>query len=585
MGYASIVARLGDVIEGRYTINYDLGADTLAAIVGTLNTAINKTLADIDAQTVELNKANELIAKIAVVVGIAQDTYITIVSAVPFNQGAAEDALKDLTEKMAVLAKSRGKAQPLSSNLTKLKFQLSSLRKRAAGYVNSVVSLTKDCYSADLNVLQPGQVVQMCEVNGEFDQVVIAPAGGAIVPSVIGYPVARDICSPEQSYFNVAILPGWQKFKPTYRVGEITSINWDTNTCSVSLLNLTSSAQRLSVNQEDTLNDLAIVYMTCGARSFSLGSRVLVEFGNQVWQSGRVIGYADKPLLCPPVFNTTISNQSWVVGSFQSFDVSANWSSSSYGRRWSLVSGNFPPGVTIDPLTGIISGTPGSAPNNISSVVIRCADTYFNDAINKRYADSTPFLCGVSGGQSTPGYQLALDTVVNTPIATGPLTWNGSDPYPPYTAPPAAPWQYWQGWGSPGVPLSYRKSHTMSGYVPPNGTNSTVFTGNYASIIRTSSGSRGPIVEVSPGVIRTTGGATPSPSGSWVHIAGDNTSQLYPFDDAGMAALMAWRPSFDTWAFADSTYGVTVTVTFVPTADSNGVWQFVGSSYTVSGPE
>ncbi|MGW8301313.1 MAG: transglutaminase-like cysteine peptidase [Desulfobacterales bacterium] len=55
--------------------------------------------------------------------------------------------------------------------------------------------------------------------------------------------------SPDQAFFNKAIFPGWQKWKPTYRYGIIRSIDTGADTCSVGLVSATSSQQALGVNQ------------------------------------------------------------------------------------------------------------------------------------------------------------------------------------------------------------------------------------------------------------------------------------------------------------------------------------------------
>lgn len=57
-------------------------------------------------------------------------------------------------------------------------------------------------------------------------------------------------CSPESAYFNRSLLPGWQKWKPTYRYATIVpdSINFEDDTCDLCLIRAFSSQQRLNVN-------------------------------------------------------------------------------------------------------------------------------------------------------------------------------------------------------------------------------------------------------------------------------------------------------------------------------------------------
>lgn len=52
------------------------------------------------------------------------------------------------------------------------------------------------------------------------------------------------------SLYGQMILPGWQKWYPNYRIGQIVSLDQATNTCQVSILPAQSSQQNLNVNQE-----------------------------------------------------------------------------------------------------------------------------------------------------------------------------------------------------------------------------------------------------------------------------------------------------------------------------------------------
>jgi predicted transglutaminase-like cysteine proteinase len=67
---------------------------------------------------------------------------------------------------------------------------------------------------------------------------------GIIWPSIAG--------SADWGYFNQAILPGWQKHKPTYRTGSIIpgSIDSQNHTCDVCIDGAFSSQQNLNVNQD-----------------------------------------------------------------------------------------------------------------------------------------------------------------------------------------------------------------------------------------------------------------------------------------------------------------------------------------------
>lgn len=106
------------------------------------------------------------------------------------------------------------------------------------------------------------------------------------------------IQAPHQSYLNRAILPGWQRHMPTYRWGTITALDKDADTASVSLADATSSAQGLPINQTGSLSNVPVVYMTCNAKAFEEGDRVVVQFLGQDWANPRVIGFLDNPKPC-----------------------------------------------------------------------------------------------------------------------------------------------------------------------------------------------------------------------------------------------------------------------------------------------
>jgi hypothetical protein len=72
--------------------------------------------------------------------------------------------------------------------------------------------------------------------------------------------------TPAGVFYNLAMFPGWQKWKPTYRYGRITSISLGVgdppgDTCDIDLDAAISSAQELDVNQTATLSDVPINYM------------------------------------------------------------------------------------------------------------------------------------------------------------------------------------------------------------------------------------------------------------------------------------------------------------------------------------
>lgn len=113
-----------------------------------------------------------------------------------------------------------------------------------------------------------------------------------------GLMTAPQVMSPEQAFLTAAVMPGWQKWRPTYRTGTITALDVDADTASVSLDAAASSAQGLGINQTGSLSNVPVSYMTCNAKAFEVGDRCVVRFTAQDWSRPVVIGFVDNPKPC-----------------------------------------------------------------------------------------------------------------------------------------------------------------------------------------------------------------------------------------------------------------------------------------------
>jgi hypothetical protein len=97
---------------------------------------------------------------------------------------------------------------------------------------------------------------------------------------------------------NYCLMPAIQKYRPTYRYGTITGLNYDENTASVDLDACESSIKGIDINQADTLSNIPVEYMSCNAAIFELYDRVIVQFENFDQGSPKVIGFRDNPKSC-----------------------------------------------------------------------------------------------------------------------------------------------------------------------------------------------------------------------------------------------------------------------------------------------
>lgn len=177
--------------------------------------------------------------------------------------------------------------------------RLSFLKRRQFLENQKPAAQTIALWCADLTeTLSPDDLVPTVEVNGEAQSVIIAPqfsnrawagaSDGALQPVFSS--------GPSAVYYNWALLPAWQKWLPTYRVGTITAINIDK--CSVALDSASSSQQSIDINQSQTLTNIPVEYMDCDVGAFDVGDRVIVQFESQDWTKPRVIGFESNPKPC-----------------------------------------------------------------------------------------------------------------------------------------------------------------------------------------------------------------------------------------------------------------------------------------------
>ncbi len=121
---------------------------------------------------------------------------------------------------------------------------------------------TVSAWCADLTENLSGEVAT-AEIPGERTSIIIRPGFTGLAeydPSRDGYLSPILALSPAETFYNLAMKPGWQKWKPTYRYGVITFIDGDT--CSVTLENASNSETGMDVNQTGVIHGCPIGYMT-----------------------------------------------------------------------------------------------------------------------------------------------------------------------------------------------------------------------------------------------------------------------------------------------------------------------------------
>jgi predicted transglutaminase-like cysteine proteinase len=169
------------------------------------------------------------------------------------------------------------------------------------------------------------------EINGEKTQILIYPGGRTSLTARL-QPVLAS--TPAGVFYNRAILPGWQKFKPTFRTGTITALSGDL--CTVSLDDALSQEQSLNINATSILSNVPIVYMTYNGAAFVVGDDVVIEFTAQDWTRAKVIGFAHDPRILLMLHEYLCIGQNGVIGRLDGFPDSL-----SIVRRLSITPANF----------------------------------------------------------------------------------------------------------------------------------------------------------------------------------------------------------------------------------------------------
>ena len=200
------------------------------------------------------------------------------------------EALKNYTDKVTVY-------QMASKILDLKRTEKAGLQKRIDALKLPAENPVVSAWCADLTT-DLSEIVGTIEIPGERGLVNIKPgydgavysasADGILQPAMAG--------TPANVANNLAMLPGWQKFRPTYRTGRITSFSGEMTKCSVNLDQAKSSAQGLSVNQSSKLSSVSFDYMgPAGSTAFDVNDQTIIKFQNQNWNNPVIIGFKNNP--------------------------------------------------------------------------------------------------------------------------------------------------------------------------------------------------------------------------------------------------------------------------------------------------
>lgn len=232
MGQAKIISNLG---RGAYTVEIVKDVDRIDEAVARCDKGVSDAeSAKIKAEQAEANARAEIVAA-----GEALDAAIRAANG--SSTDAAVKAAQDRLDKAAWALEDAQQAVALA----KLKAQAFEDERKT--YDGVTASDQRDTWCTDAtDDLEPGATVGTVEINQEAAQILVAP-GGEDSDTILQPGMANDGVA---TYLNWGLLPGVQRWKPTYRVGTIKEIDYETDTAMVCLDDARSSAQSIKINPD-----------------------------------------------------------------------------------------------------------------------------------------------------------------------------------------------------------------------------------------------------------------------------------------------------------------------------------------------
>jgi len=292
MGKGRIVSHIGD---GLYNVELLHNRDRIEAELQ----ALGEQLAQIEGEITKLETEREPLVEDRNWIATQIDQAVA---------NAEEGEVPDVEALLVELAQVSAQIQQLDVRIAMMKGRRLEATKRKQMLESVPADPVQTAWCADYTEDLAGEVatveVPAEGVVGQFltwRRMQIRPGhngGAAYSAARDGQMFHREGQAGYQAYFNAAILPGVQKWRPQYRVGVITSIDRAADTCNLDIVSEFSSAQDLFLNQSFTRENVPIQYMTCDSQVFEAGDRVLVEFTGRDWNAPKVIGFEQEPKQC-----------------------------------------------------------------------------------------------------------------------------------------------------------------------------------------------------------------------------------------------------------------------------------------------
>ena len=135
--------------------------------------------------------------------------------------------------------------------------------------------------------------IDTIEIDDQSGAILIAPEGHTEIDGQLKHTI---LGSSNETFYNFAMLPGVQKWRPRYKFGKILTVDRKLNLCKIELEETSQTGLDTLVN--DVINNVPVEYLKCNAAVFSIDDEVVVEFKDREIDQPRVIGFKDNPRSC-----------------------------------------------------------------------------------------------------------------------------------------------------------------------------------------------------------------------------------------------------------------------------------------------
>lgn len=278
-------------VDGKYQILYHLNKTRMEARIATLAENIQT------AESVELPVLEAALASVeAAILGLEGQ----------LNTAINSNDIETILGLTSYLSTARLQRDSAKSEVSRKKAEILSLRSQKSFLENNLpADPSIEAWCADMNVSLSGDVGTI-EVPGERTHAIIIKPGGESGSEAAYIPGDGQMTpvlglSPEENFYNLAMLPGWQKWQPKYRVATITAIDNGTDTCDL-VLDAAVSSQKdeggtaFNVDSTHIYADVPVEYMSCNSSAFNVGDKVVVKFTTPT--TPKVIGFESNPQTC-----------------------------------------------------------------------------------------------------------------------------------------------------------------------------------------------------------------------------------------------------------------------------------------------